>query len=95
MILQPLAENAVKHGLSPSEGRVVVTLGCTRRADELELWVTNRPAPPTSAASAGFGIGLHNVRERLKALFGERARLEAGPDAEGWTSRIVLPWMSV
>jgi sensor histidine kinase YesM len=94
MILQPLAENAVKHGLSPSEGRVVVTLGCARRAGELELWVSNRPAPPACRASAGFGIGLNNVRERLKALFGEQARLEAGLDAEGWTSRIVLPWMS-
>ena len=93
MILQPLAENAVKHGLAPSEGKVAITIGCVRHGLELELWVRNSPAP-ANAASPGFGIGLNNVRERLKALFGDRGRLEAGPEANGWTSRLILPWMS-
>jgi sensor histidine kinase YesM len=94
MILQPLVENAVKHGLAPSEGPVSITLGAARRGETLELWVSNCPAPSAAAATPGFGIGLKNVSERLKALFGERARLEQGPDSAGWTSRIILPWLS-
>ena len=95
MILQPLVENAVKHGLAPSEGEVRITVGCARRGEELDIWVDNSPAPlDHRAVSAGLGIGLTNVRQRLSALFGERARLEAGPHAGGWTSRIVIPWTS-
>jgi LytS/YehU family sensor histidine kinase len=94
MILQPLVENAVKHGLAPSEGAVAITLGAVRREGELELWVSNDAAAPPRAAPGGFGIGLRNVRERLKALFGERAKFEAGPEGSGWTSRMVLPWVT-
>jgi hypothetical protein len=91
MILQPLVENAVKHGLAPSDGVVCVALGAARSGEDLEIWVSNAPSP-AGAPAPGFGIGLENARQRLKALFGERARLEAGPDTAGWTCRIFLPW---
>ncbi|MDP1580473.1 MAG: histidine kinase [Candidatus Didemnitutus sp.] len=81
MLLQTLVENAVKYGISPrrSGGEIVISASCTDHA--LHLRVTN-PGDlnaPTShaAAKAGSstGVGLRNASERLKLLYGDRAKL--------------------
>jgi hypothetical protein len=94
LILQPLVENAVKHALSHSEGRVTVTIGARRERDTLSLWVRDERECASAETVAGLGIGLANVRERLAVLFGARATLTTRADAHGWTSTISLPWMT-
>ncbi|VVE51907.1 signal transduction histidine kinase [Pandoraea commovens] len=88
MLVQPLVENAVKHGVEPLSGgaRVAVSAWCERTAsgmDQIVVRVTDDgagfPVEGTNtggdAAERTFGIGLTNIRERLRVLYGDGARL--------------------
>lgn len=90
LILQPLIENAIKHGLSRSVDPVTLTIGARREADGLHVWVQD-DARPTRRSTAGLRVGLANTRERLAILYGEAGRLVAAPLDRGWRSEIVLP----
>jgi LytS/YehU family sensor histidine kinase len=93
LLLLPLIENALKHAMARTEGTVTVVIGAQRQGDSLELWVADeRDGKEIDESAAGFGIGLVNVRERLRALYGERASLVAGPTRLGWLSRLTIPW---
>jgi LytS/YehU family sensor histidine kinase len=95
MLLQPLIENAIKHGLEPKVegGRIEVTA----RSEEGNLVLTVRDSGvglARDATTAGTRFGLRQVRERLATLHADRAQVELEPatDAEGGTiARIVLP----
>ena len=93
LILQPLVENAIKHALSRSEGAVTIRLSARREGQTLRLSVRDIRAGDAERVSAGFGIGLVNVRDRLAVLFGDRARFSAAATSDGWLSEIVMPWM--
>jgi hypothetical protein len=88
LILQPLVENAVVHGMDDEGGRLEVRIEARAEDDEVVLQVTN--AIGRAGPSAG-GVGLANVRERIAVQFGERAVLEAGPrGAEQWLARLTM-----
>lgn len=91
LILQPLVENAVTHGLAGHQGPVVVRVAVERAGETLVLRVTNTMA--ADAATGAEGIGLNNVRERLTVHFEGRASLTAGPRGAQWCSEITLPEM--
>jgi len=95
LLLQPLVENCIQHGLEPKLEGGRIELGARRLGDRLQLTVRDTGIGLGQApASAGTGFGLAQVRERLAALFGERATfvLEAAADAEGGSrARIELP----
>jgi hypothetical protein len=91
LILQPLVENAVVHGLAGHQGRVEVRIAVGTTDDTLILRVMNTIAPGRTAGSES--IGLSNVRERLAVQFEGRARLAAGPSGREWVSEITLPRM--
>jgi two-component sensor histidine kinase len=81
LMLQPLVENAIRHGIAPraAPGHVVVT--AVRRGDRLELSVVDD------------GVGLGNTRARLLSLYGSDHRFEAGGVASGGFSvRIEIPY---
>jgi signal transduction histidine kinase len=89
LILQPLVENAVVHGLAGHQGPVTVRIS-VRLADEvLTLSVLNTIAPDKLAGEEG--IGLSNVRERLAVQFEGRAGLAAGGAGGEWRSEITMP----
>jgi hypothetical protein len=93
MLLQPLVENAIIHGLEPTiaGGEIVVT--ATLHAGELELAVrdTGRGLA-ADGQTTGTRVGVANTRERLHGLYGERARLELAPaQPQGTLARITLP----
>jgi two-component system sensor histidine kinase AlgZ len=89
LILQPLVENAVVHGLAGHQGPVVVRVSVRRAEQSLILSVSNTIAPGKVAGADG--IGLSNVRERLSVQFEGRAGLSAGPREGEWVSEITLP----
>jgi LytS/YehU family sensor histidine kinase len=89
LILQPLVENAVVHGLAGHQGPVTVRLTVNRVGDSLVLRVSNTIAPDKVIGPPGIGVS--NVRERLAVQFEGRASLIAGPVEREWVSEITLP----
>ncbi|WP_077034158.1 sensor histidine kinase [Pelomonas sp. KK5] len=90
MCLQPLVENAVKHGVAPLGGGTV-RVAAALQGGQLKLEVSN-PFDPLAAPAAGAGLGLRNLRARLEVLYGRRARIEwrQGAD-EGFVVALSLP----
>jgi LytS/YehU family sensor histidine kinase len=91
LILQPLVENAVVHGLAGHQGPVEVRIAVSKTDESLVLKVSNTIAAGRQAGTES--IGLNNVRERLAVQFEGRARLVAGPSGREWISEITMPWM--
>ncbi len=96
MLLQPVVENSIRHGLAPKVegGRVALRARVEGGAMVLEVEDdgVGMEASGETEAAAGHGIGLTNVRERLAVLFGEAAALEIASSAgEGTRVRIRLP----
>ncbi|MFO1295981.1 MAG: histidine kinase [Rubrivivax sp.] len=83
MALLTLVENAVRHGVDPSEHGADIEVGTRRDAvtGALHLWVAD--SGPGLAEHAAPGTGLANLRERLKGVYGERARLELSESTPG------------
>lgn len=78
LLLQPLLENAAEYGLSTREGMIEVEVRCTLMGDRVNILVSNHAqTPPDGPGAAKRGFGLENVRERLRAAFGETAILSA------------------
>jgi hypothetical protein len=91
MMLTTLAENAIQHGLAPlpEGGYVKISARAEGGALRLQVADTGRGFD----AHAGAGVGLANIRLRLAALHGGRARLAIGRNfPRGVTATIVLPW---
>ncbi len=90
LLLQPLVENAVKHGVAGRIEGGVIRLVARRHGDALVLEVHN-PVDEDAPARPGAGLGLENVRRRL-AVFGARAaRLDALRGEAGFHVTLVLP----
>ena len=84
LVLQPLVENALRHGIEPNLGTGVVSIRAARSNNTLQLAVRdNGPGMKSSAKSARGGIGLANTRTRLQELYGQEARLVFNNLAEG------------
>jgi hypothetical protein len=90
LILQPLVENAVVHGLAGHEGPVTIRVEAYVSGERLVLRVLNTIAPGKAAGLPG--IGLANVRERLEVQFAAAATFTAGPAEEDmWLAEIHMP----
>jgi signal transduction histidine kinase len=83
LILQPLIENAVRHGVDRSEGTTTIRIAALRRGERLSLIVEDDGNGDGRPARRGTGLGLVNVRERLHAHFGESGRLVTRPRVHG------------
>jgi two-component system LytT family sensor kinase len=89
LLLQPLAENAVRHGIDRSASAGAVEVRAFRDGDRLRIELRNSG---TLAANAPAGIGLQNTRERLRHLYGGAAAFElAGADGVVVAS-LAIPW---
>jgi two-component system, LytTR family, sensor kinase len=73
LVLQPLVENAFRHGLAPMKGAGRVTVGAERDDGDLVLTVRDNGSGPPNPVREG--VGLTNTRSRLTQLYGERQRL--------------------
>jgi len=91
MLLQPLVENAVRHGIEPKLGGGEIIIHTDLTQEILRIEVSDNGTGLIENANTG-GAGLVNVRARLAALFGETGRLTLGGNAEGGaTAILVLP----
>jgi two-component system LytT family sensor kinase len=93
LLLQPLVENAIKHGLSPTRAGSAVRIAAAIAGDELVVIVQDTGAGfQPSAASAAGGVGLRSVAERLRAHFGDHANLDIRSEiGAGTTITIRMP----
>lgn len=81
LLLQPIVENAIKHGVAAREGAAAVAIAAHALGDRLHLEITNRSGK--GAVSNGLGLGLGNVRGRLRAHYGGgNFTMTAGPSGE-------------
>ncbi len=95
LILQPLVENAIKHGIEKKLGPGVVTITASRTGDTLQLQVRDNGhgLQPTAGAPIPEGVGLSNIRARLHELAGDTAALQIRNLVEsGFVAEIRLPW---
>ncbi|PWW46016.1 two-component system sensor histidine kinase AlgZ [Melaminivora alkalimesophila] len=94
LLLQPLVENAVKHGVEPSTGGTAKLRICTElRGERVVLSITNTLPARTGGGvgTAGHGIAQANVRERLRLLHDVDCDFRAGPHKGLYHVRISLP----
>jgi two-component system LytT family sensor kinase len=96
LILQPLVENAVRHGIASRSGPGTVWIRSCRDGDTLRLQVRDDGEGPRRQGEAHDGVGLFNVRARLHHLYGELAGCEAGEvDGGGFEVTVTLPFRPV
>ena len=90
LMLQPLLENAVYHGIEPVEAPGVIHIRFTRKGDELVIALDN-PVCPGGSHQAGNRMALANIRERLALHYDLEARLEAQEENGIYKVNMVLP----
>ncbi len=91
LLLQPLVENAVKHGVARSEGPTCIRIGARVEGPVLEIVVEN-DAKAGGRAASGEKVGLRNVQDRLASRFGDRASLSAGDSDAGFRNTLRIPF---
>jgi LytS/YehU family sensor histidine kinase len=89
LLVQPLVENAIKHGISPSltGGDLLIRLRAEAQDLCLEVWNTGAPLRPGPTQ----GLGIRNLAARLHLSCGPAATLNLGPHQEGTLASIRLP----
>jgi len=90
LLLQPLVENAIKHGIAGLTEGGVVRVKARKEGGALELRVEN-PVDPDLVVQSGLGLGLRQVRSRLQLRFGTRMHFEAGVAEDVHTVKMVFP----
>src|SRR5262245_58531176 len=90
LIMQPLVENAITHGVAPTIDGGVVTLQAERNGAGLKIIIEN-PFEEDSKARNGAGLGLKNVKMRLANLYGGDARVDINQNAGRFRVELQLP----
>jgi two-component sensor histidine kinase len=91
MTLQPLLENAIKHGIRQLDDGGTITVAAVVREGWLYVTVDNPVAQAADPGARGHGTGLRNIRERLAALYGGRAYIAWSRTEDRFTVEITLP----
>jgi two-component system sensor histidine kinase AlgZ len=92
LILQPLLENAVYHGIEPSSKPGTIAIDIHRKADSLEILLSN-PLSEQARQQTGNKMALANIKERLQLHFDAEARLSTRSEGGNFEVRITLPYV--
>jgi two-component system LytT family sensor kinase len=92
LLLQPLAENAVRHGIELSAAPGVVNVRAFHNGGQLIIEVFNSG---TLGERTDSGIGVRNTLDRLRHLYGDEARFELSSVEGGVSARVSIPWSSL
>lgn len=90
LLIQPLVENAIKHGLYGVTGNVKIEVSGKKEENYFILEVNN-PFDPESTSAEGTGFGLSSVERRLFLLFGRKDLLEYGPEGNLFRVKLKIP----
>jgi two-component system LytT family sensor kinase len=90
LILQPLVENAFRHGISKRVGPGLLRIESAQRNGNLKVCISDN-GPGTSGQVANSGIGLSNTRARLERLYGGHAALRVADTAAGFSVELEFP----
>jgi two-component system, LytTR family, sensor histidine kinase AlgZ len=90
LVLQPLVENAVTHGIAQCLDGGAVVLTARRKGDRLHVTIEN-PRDADAPRRPGTGIGLENVRRRLETTYGRAAEMRARPDPGTFRVELEIP----
>ncbi len=93
MILQPLYENAVKHGVYESTSTVLIRTNCKMKEDHLQITIINN-YDSDAAARKGAGIGLKNIGDRLKLLYKNDKLLKTIKSESEFKVELFIPYRS-
>jgi signal transduction histidine kinase len=92
LLLQPLVENAIKHGVGSTSRLVAVSVDVAQHAEHVYICVTDDAGGSVRTSGVpGTGLGHANVRERLAAIYGAAASLDAAPTGMGFRACVRLP----
>jgi two-component system sensor histidine kinase AlgZ len=92
LLLQPLAENAIRHGIAQRTAPGLLTIDISRQASHLAVAITNDLANKVEPTGQ-FGIGLRNLADRLRTLYGDAQRFSMGVvDGTCYRVNIELPY---
>lgn len=96
LILQPLVENALLHGIAKQRGPAVITIRSSRRNSSLEIEVEDTGPGMPSAGEVREGIGISNTRSRLERLYQDRFTfsVENLASSSGARARITIPFQT-
>jgi two-component system sensor histidine kinase AlgZ len=93
LVLQPLVENAVYHGIEPSAGTGVVSIDAYRSRNEVHLVLRN-PYRKNGSHHSGNKMAVSNIRERLALHFDAEASLRTNATEDAYQVHIVMPYRS-
>jgi signal transduction histidine kinase len=93
LILQPLVENAIKHGIAPDSRPGRIAVSARREGEMLVMTVSDTGPGPSEGAMASLstGIGVSNTRARLTTIYGARFRFEFQRHRDGFTVLVSIP----
>lgn len=95
LILQPLVENAIKHGISRNVAGGTIRVTAHPAAGDLQVRITNDCSVTNGATSKhGFGIGIRNVANRLQELYGDQHTFDTKRASESFTATLKIPLSS-
>jgi LytS/YehU family sensor histidine kinase len=90
LLLQPLVENAIRHGVERHDGSCVIALRVQAVGDDVRVAVSNS-VPSDSADNPGLGIGLTTLQERLALLYGDEAAVTTDRSHDTFRVTVQIP----
>ncbi len=91
LIIQPLLENSIKHGIAKKTAGGSITVHCVREGDRASISIIDTGEGFPENAQAGNGLGLSSVQERLHLHYGEAHRFDIHSNEQGTRIHIMLP----
>ena len=91
LLLQPLVENAVNHGIAHLLGGGTIRLTARRMGSLLNITIEN-PVEPFRPKKPGTGVGVENVRQRLRRLYGSEGRVDVDENQQRFIASMSFPW---